>query len=195
MMVVLWTKKRDGGWRWEWYGGYERIVEIRGMTALIGFKTPRIGVITHWIGCCTCHIGNGELTPTLNSLKSQFLTMDSPISSELSSSPKITKLSHPSPSLHAMIMSSHQVQHSPSTAYTEYCIIRRLTFSHSQPVSHLSSLGGPCCPQFSTIWQLWISKWIQSQLPSCLHSDVPPPDRPPPSTPPNSIDYGLDVHL
>jgi len=30
------------------------------------------------------------------------------------------KLSHPSPSLHAMIMSSHRVKYTPSTAYTEY---------------------------------------------------------------------------
>jgi len=31
-----------------------------------------------------------------------------------------TKLSYPSLSLHVMIMSSHQIQHTPSTAYTEY---------------------------------------------------------------------------
>ena len=35
-----------------------------------------------------------------------------------------TKLSHPSLSLHDMIMSWHQVQHTPSTAYTEYSIHR-----------------------------------------------------------------------
>jgi len=35
-----------------------------------------------------------------------------------------TKLSHPSLSLHAMIMSLHRVQHTPSTAYTEYSIHR-----------------------------------------------------------------------
>jgi len=35
-----------------------------------------------------------------------------------------TKLSHPSLSLHDMIMSWHRVQHTPSTAYTEYSIHR-----------------------------------------------------------------------
>jgi len=35
-----------------------------------------------------------------------------------------TKLSHPSLSLHAMIMSLHRVQRTPSTAYTEYSIHR-----------------------------------------------------------------------
>jgi len=62
-------------------------------------------------------------------------------------------LSHPSLSLHAMIMSWHQVQHTPSTAYTKYsihrvqhtpstaytadCVIPRLNVS--QPVSQLSA--------------------------------------------------------
>ena len=35
-----------------------------------------------------------------------------------------TKLSHPSVSLHAMIMSLHRLQHTPSTPYTKYCIHR-----------------------------------------------------------------------
>jgi len=35
-----------------------------------------------------------------------------------------TKLGHPSPSLHHMIMSWHRVQHTPSTAYTEYSILQ-----------------------------------------------------------------------
>ena len=35
-----------------------------------------------------------------------------------------TKLSHPSLSLHAMIMSLHRVQHTPSNAYTGYSIHR-----------------------------------------------------------------------
>jgi len=35
-----------------------------------------------------------------------------------------TQLSHPSLSLHGMIMSWHRVQHTPSTAYTEYSIHR-----------------------------------------------------------------------
>jgi len=37
-MVELWMRKRNGGWRWEWYGGYERIWETRGMTFVV-FET------------------------------------------------------------------------------------------------------------------------------------------------------------
>ena len=59
-----------------------------------------------------------------------------------------TKLSHPSLSLHAMIKSSHRVQHTPSTAHTEYCIHRVLHHPKIDclplPAS-LSSLSGPCC--------------------------------------------------
>ena len=45
-------------------------------------------------------------------------------SSKTQPSSQNTKLSHPSLSFHAMIMSSHWVQHTPSTAYTEYSIYR-----------------------------------------------------------------------
>jgi len=51
---------------------------------MIGFRRPRIGVITRRIGTRTCRIGDGKLTRTRNSLKSQFLMMVSPISSDLS---------------------------------------------------------------------------------------------------------------
>jgi len=84
MMVELWTTKRDGGWRWERYGGYERIWAIRGTTCLIGLGRPRIGVSSRWIGTRTCRIGDGQLTRTRNSRKSQFLMMISPISCDLS---------------------------------------------------------------------------------------------------------------
>jgi len=60
------------------------------------------------IGSSTFRIRNGQLTRTQNSLKSQFLMMISRISSHLSRSlpsPKNTKVSHPSLSLHAIIMS------------------------------------------------------------------------------------------
>ena len=39
-----------------------------------------------------------------------------------------TKFSHPSLSLHGMIISRHRVQHTPSTAYTEYSTQRLLVF-------------------------------------------------------------------
>jgi len=127
MMVELWTRKRDGGWRWEQFGGYEWIWEIKGTTWLIAFRRPRIDVITDWIRTRTCYIRNGKLTRIRNSLKSQCLMMISHLLSSLSVSsstllsPQNMKLSHPSPSRHAMIISEHWVQHTPSTANTEYC--------------------------------------------------------------------------
>jgi len=63
---------RDGGWRWEWYGGYERIWEIKGATCLIGLGRPRIGVGSRQIGTRTCGIGDGLLTRTWNSLSPSF---------------------------------------------------------------------------------------------------------------------------
>jgi len=46
-----------------------------------------------------------------------------------------TKLSHPSLSLHAMIMSWHQVQHTPSTTYTDYSI-HRVQYTPSTASTH-----------------------------------------------------------
>ena len=50
MMVELWTRKRDGEWRWEWLGGYELICEIWGMTCLIGIRWSGTVPITGWMG-------------------------------------------------------------------------------------------------------------------------------------------------
>jgi len=115
--------ERDTGWGWEWCGGYERTWQIRGSICVIGLGSPPIGVITRRIGTRICHIRDSELTCTRNSLKSQFLMMIFPhlfsslsFSSSTVPSPKNTKLSHPSLSLHAIIKSSPQVQHPPSTS-------------------------------------------------------------------------------
>jgi hypothetical protein len=92
------------------------------------FGRPRLGAITSQIGSRTCRILNRKLTRTRNSLKSQFLNMNYHFLLSLSlwtstlPSPKNKKLSHLSLYLHVMIMSSDRVQHTPSTAYTEYCI-------------------------------------------------------------------------
>jgi len=160
MMVELCTRKRDGGWWWEWYGGYKRIWEIRGMTCPIGFRRPCIAFLTCRIGSRTCHIGNGKLTHTQNSHKSQFLIMISPMSSYLSlSRPQLYHhlrtwcsviplyLSMPWSRVNTKY-SIHQVQHTPSTAYTEYYIHRvlhhpkinslLLPVSLSSPISYLS---------------------------------------------------------
>jgi len=72
--------------------------------------------------------------------------------------------------------SIHQVQHHPKID------------SHPLPAS-FSSLGG-WCTQLSTFPQLQVNQWIESQLPSRLH-----PNRPPPATPPISLDDSLLAHL
>ena len=98
--------------------------------------------------------------------------------------------------------SIHRVQHTPSTAYTEYSMHWVLhtpriassqdrRYSCSQPV--FSSLGRPWCSQFSTLPQLRVNQWIESQLPSRLPPELPPPA--PPITPPIWLDYGLQLHL
>jgi len=69
---VVDEKERDGGWSWEWYGGYERIWEIRGTTCLIRLGRPCIGVSSRRIGTRTCHMGDGQLTRTQNSLSPSF---------------------------------------------------------------------------------------------------------------------------
>jgi len=85
--------------------------------------------------------------------------------------------------------SIHQVQHTPCTAYTEYCIHRILHHSKmdSLPLpASFSALSGPCCTEFSTFPQLQVNQWIESQLPSQIPSDLPPPDSlPPDSLPPD----------
>jgi dissimilatory sulfite reductase (desulfoviridin) alpha/beta subunit len=63
---------------------YEQICEIRRIACLIGLGRPRIREITHRIGTRTCHIGDGRLTRTRNSIKSQFLMMISPVPAHLS---------------------------------------------------------------------------------------------------------------
>jgi len=72
IIVELWTRKRDRGWRCELYGGYERIWGIRGKTCLNGFGRPRIGVITHRIGIRTCPPVDSTSSHTRNSLSPSF---------------------------------------------------------------------------------------------------------------------------
>jgi len=69
---VVDEKERDGGWRYEWYGEYERLWDIRSTTCLIGCRRPRIGVITHRIGTCISRVGDGPLTCTRHSLSPSF---------------------------------------------------------------------------------------------------------------------------
>jgi len=97
-----------------------------------------------------------------------------------------------------MINSEHQVQYTPSIAYTEYsihCVLQHPNINCLPLLASLSSFGRPCCTQFSTFPQLCVNQWIQSQLLSRFLPDLPPPDCPPPSPPPFSLDHGLQVHL
>jgi len=103
-----------------------------------------------------------------------------------------------------MIKSYHRVQHTPSTAYTAYCIIPRSTVTSSQP---FSSLGRPCCTQFSTFAQLRVNQWIKSPLPSHLPSELTTSRLTtskyssnlarwwPPSASSNLLKHGLQVQL
>jgi len=69
---VVDEKERDGGWRWQWYGGYKRIWEISGTTCLIGLKRPRIGDSLRGMGTRTCCIRDRQLTRTRNTLSPSF---------------------------------------------------------------------------------------------------------------------------
>jgi len=139
---VVDEKQRDRGGRWQRCGGYEGIWEIKGMTCLIGFGRPRIGVSTRGIGTRTCCIGDGKLTRTRHSLKSQFLMMISPIPSLISlSCPQLYHHLRTQSSVIALYLSMawsrvnteysiNRVQHTPSTAYIEHSIHWVLYWPH-----------------------------------------------------------------
>jgi len=134
------------------------------------------------------------------------------------------KLSYSSLSLHAMIRGQYRVEHTPSTAYTEYSIhrvqhapstayteysIHRVQHTPSAAyttyctiptltVSHsqpVSYCGRPWCTEFSTVPPVQDNRWMLSHLLSRLPPDLLPPDWSLPSTPPFSTDCGLQVHL
>jgi len=90
------------------------------------------------------------------------------------------------------------VQHTLSTAYHDYCIHRVLHHPKIDCLllsASLSSVGRPCCTQFSTFAQLRVNQWIEPQPLSRLPPELPPPQWPRPSTPPMSLDHCLQVHL
>ena len=147
---VVDEKERDGDEDRNDMGGYEGKWEIRGTTCLIGYRIPRIGVHTRRIGSRTCRIGDGKLTRTRNSLKSQFLMMISPISSHLSLS-SITREREVKSSI--SISPCHDHELTPNNS-----IHPRSTVSRSQSVSHLSSLGAPCCSLLSTFPRLRVNQ-------------------------------------
>jgi len=124
-----------------------------------------------------------------------------------------TKFSHPSQSLHGMIMSWHRVQHTPSTASTQDCL--------SSLHSHDYELTPECRVSFrraslhdrpplaSSLWELkskvtvshshgceltnwWIECQHRARHPSTATKNSSNLTRSrPPSVYPNSLDYGL----
>jgi len=191
---VVDEKERDGGWRWERCGGYERIWEIRGTTCLIGLGRPRVSVITHPIGTRTCCIGDGKLPRTRNPLESQFLMMISPISSDVSlSRPQLYH--HLKTQSYVIALYLSMPCSRVNTENSIHCVLHHPSIDFLPLPASLSSPSRPCCTLFYTFPQLWVNKWMESQLASRLPPELPPPDWPPPSTPPISLGHGLQVHL
>ena len=169
MMVQLRMRKREGGRRWEQYGGNEWIWEIRGTRCLIVLKRAHIGVPTFRIGSGTYRIGNGQLTWTRNSLMSRFLIMISHISSHLSlSRPQIYHHLRTWSESSMSISPCHDHELIPSTAYTKYCIIPWSTFSRSQPVFHHWAVLVVLNLLHSH--DLEFDQWTESPLPSATFS-------------------------
>jgi len=83
IMVEMWTGNIDAEWRWDQYGRYEWIWNIRGTTRQIGLRWPHIGDITSSIRSRTCRIRKHKSTLTRHSLNSSF-SWCFPISSLLS---------------------------------------------------------------------------------------------------------------
>jgi len=164
MMVELWMRKRDSGWRWEWYGRAE--MRNQGNDWPNWVEKTSYQWYYHRIGTPTCCIGNGKLTCTPNSPSPSF-SWSFPLSSLISLFCVFNSticLEHEVKSSLSMLWSwvntkysihrVHRVQHIPKTAYTEPCIhwvlhtaitaytdyyiIPRSTVLCSQPVTHPS---------------------------------------------------------
>ena len=158
MMVELSMQKSDAWWCWQPYGGYD----VWGMTWLIEFGIPHVGVITHRISSRTWGICTGKLTRIRNSLKvlvshhdfhfllssSIFLILNCTITWEHHSKSSLT------------ISPCHDHELTQTTPYTKYSIHSRLTVSPSFP-------------------QLRVDPWMLLQLPACLPRNTPPPSSSP----------------
>jgi len=128
-----------------------------------------------------------------------------------------TKLSHPSLSLHGMIMSRHRVQHTPSTASAQYCLSS--LHSHNYELTLECHVSFRCAslhdrpPSASSLWELkskitfshshgceltnwWIESQHQACRPStaCEYSSNLTRSRHP-GVYPNSVDYGLQFRM
>jgi len=133
-MVELSTRRReirgDGGNHHEKLGLREFHVRVNWPSPIRQVRVPIRCVITPIRG-----LPNPirQVVPLISNIRSYppYHSHRHPLSLFLSSttqpSSQNTKLSHPSLSLYDMIMSWHRVQHTPSTAYTEYSIHLRLS--------------------------------------------------------------------
>jgi len=137
-------------------------------------------------------------------------------SSTILPSSQNTKLNHPSVSLHAMIMSSHRVQHTLSTASTEYSIHRVqhppkivclpfILMITSWPLSVASASGVPpyMIDRHLPAWHEsskvksschipTVVSWLTDERGLSTRHTV---NRPPPSTRLNSLNHGRQVYL
>jgi len=72
MMVELWTRKREMGDEDENDMRIQAAMRNQEYHLPDWVRRPRIGVNTHRIATRTCRIGDGQLTPTRNSLSPSF---------------------------------------------------------------------------------------------------------------------------
>jgi len=179
------------------YGGYEPHWEIRGTTSLTGLRRPHIGDSMCPIGACTSCSGDGKMSRTWNSLKSQFLTMISPISSHFSLS--CPQLYHHLRTHSWVIPRYFSMPWSwVNTEYSVHQLLHHPMVNILPLPASVSSLGG--CTQLSTFPPLRIHKWIVSApiehpSPSTASRYFSNVDWSwPPSVSPNTLNYGFQVH-
>jgi len=159
---------------------FEEIYELSGMTCLVEFIIPCIGVCTWWIGYGTCHNEYCKLTQTRNSVYISVCHDDFPQPfrslSVLSTTLQLeanTKFIHPSLSLHVRMISWPSIQHS----------LKINTLLLSGTLSpHISHLSTACYALLCVSSQLIANQWMVYQLPLLLLSDqnwVSAPSLPP----------------
>jgi len=120
-----WEIRGDGGNHYEKLGLREFCVGVNWPSLIREVRVP-----IRWVITPVCGLPNPirQVVPLISHIRSYppYHSHHNPPSLSFSCttqpSSQNTKLSHPSPSLHDMIMSWQRLQHTPSTAYTDYCI-------------------------------------------------------------------------
>jgi len=141
-------------------GLYQVMWEIRCMTCLIGFRIPLLGVLTCRVGSHKCHIVNGKLTCTQNSLKFQILILVS-LSPNISLFVVLNSTVNREYKIQSSSCFSHHYHYglTPTTVYTEYSINPRSTILYSQQVFHLLSVISGWTSSYSALYISLIT-WI-----------------------------------